>query len=87
MSKKSIISEYLASIGARGGKASGKSKARSSEQARAAVTARWAKRRERLSALALRLNSQQSERVYFVSGMMKNAERDTKHKLWYTLKR
>ena len=35
----------LRKIGSKGGKASGPSKARTSEQARAAVMARWAKRK------------------------------------------
>lgn len=41
---KSEITNYLASIGARGGKAgTGKSKARTKAQARAAAQARWKK--------------------------------------------
>lgn len=43
MSKQEIISAYFATIGSRGGKASGKCKARSSAQARRAVKARWAR--------------------------------------------
>ena len=37
------VKEYMASIGRVGGKAAGQRKARTSEQARAAVMARWAK--------------------------------------------
>lgn len=37
------VREYMASIGRAGGKANGERKARSSEQARAAVMARWNK--------------------------------------------
>jgi len=44
MSKRQIISDYFATIGSRGGAAgTGAVKARSSEQARAAVKARWAR--------------------------------------------
>ncbi|HEY3853615.1 MAG TPA: hypothetical protein VGO67_04390 [Verrucomicrobiae bacterium] len=39
----SAVREYMASLGRKGGKASGDRKARTSEQARAAVTARWEK--------------------------------------------
>ena len=53
---KSEISKYLASIGARGGKAgTGKSKARTKSQARAAAKARWDKAR------ALRQNDKLSD--------------------------
>jgi hypothetical protein len=39
------IKQYLSTIGQRGGKSGrGKAKARTSEQARAAVNARWSKR-------------------------------------------
>jgi len=42
--KKSIISKYLAQIGAKGGKAgTGKSKSRGSDHARKAAMARWTK--------------------------------------------
>ena len=52
---KSEISKYLASIGARGGKAgTGKAKARTKAQARAAAKARWDKAR------ALRQNDRNS---------------------------
>lgn len=37
------IKQYLASIGSKGGKASGARKARTTEQARKAALARWAK--------------------------------------------
>lgn len=40
------VQKYLASIGSKGGKAgTGKSKARTPEQARKAALARWAKRK------------------------------------------
>jgi hypothetical protein len=39
------ILEYMASLGRIGGKATGPRKARTSEQARAAVLARWNKRK------------------------------------------
>lgn len=55
VSMKSEISKYLASIGARGGKAgTGKAKARTKAQARAAAKARWDKAR------ALRQNDRNS---------------------------
>jgi hypothetical protein len=40
------LKHYAAFIGAMGGKAKGPKKARTSEQARAAVNARWAKRKK-----------------------------------------
>jgi hypothetical protein len=40
------IKDYLASIGSKGGKVKSPLKARTSEQARAAVMARWAKRKK-----------------------------------------
>lgn len=41
---KNELHKYLAAIGARGGKAGrGRAKARTSEQARAAIMARWTK--------------------------------------------
>lgn len=41
LSDKQAIKVYLARIGAKGGKATGKTKARSSEQARTAAMIRW----------------------------------------------
>ncbi len=41
----SAAREYLAKIGAKGGKAKGKRKARTKAQARRAAEARWAKRK------------------------------------------
>jgi hypothetical protein len=38
-----IVSKVMAAMGKKGGSKKGKSKARTSEQARAAVNARWAK--------------------------------------------
>lgn len=40
---ESALKKHLAKIGAKGGRTKGASKARSSEQASAAVRARWAK--------------------------------------------
>jgi len=49
----SLVKQYLAFIGARGGKAgTGKAKARTSEQARKAALAGVAKRRAKAQALA-----------------------------------
>jgi hypothetical protein len=42
---KSEISKYLAGIGRKGGKTTGKAKARTTAQASAAARAMWAKRR------------------------------------------
>jgi hypothetical protein len=44
MPKRSAVSEYLATIGSKGGKATGKSKARSPEHYQKMVAARKAKR-------------------------------------------
>jgi hypothetical protein len=40
------IKQYLATIGSKGGKVTGPTKARTSAQARAAVMARWAKHKK-----------------------------------------
>ena len=46
--KKSIISKYLAQIGAKGGKAgTGKAKSRGSDHARKAALVRWAKAKKK----------------------------------------
>lgn len=42
---KKQIRQVMRALGSKGGKTTGKSKARTSEQARAAVNARWAKER------------------------------------------
>lgn len=47
------IKQYLSSIGAKGGKASGSRKARSTEQARKAALARWAKAEQMIAAFDL----------------------------------
>lgn len=45
--KRNPVSEYLSKIGQKGGKAgTGKAKARTSEQARAAINKRWEKKRQ-----------------------------------------
>ena len=44
--KNKIISEYLAFIGSKGGRVTGASKARTSEQARKAVQERWKRYRK-----------------------------------------
>jgi hypothetical protein len=47
---KSEVTKYLAAIGSKGGKVTGPTKARTSAQARAAVNARWAKRKKNANA-------------------------------------
>lgn len=47
MTPERIISEHCAAIGRKGGKATGKRKARTSEQARAAALAMHAKRKQK----------------------------------------
>jgi hypothetical protein len=46
MKPPKAVSEYMAKLGKKGGETKGPTKARSSEQARAAVKARWAKRKQ-----------------------------------------
>ena len=45
--QSNALKDYLRKLGSKGGKATGPRKARSSEQARAAVKARWAKAKAR----------------------------------------
>jgi len=50
--KKKIISDYMAYLGSKGGRVTGASKARSSEQARKAVLERWKRYRKAKEAAA-----------------------------------
>jgi len=50
--KKKIISDYMAFLGSKGGRVTGASKARSSEQARAAVAERWKRYRAHKAEMA-----------------------------------
>lgn len=47
MTAKDAVKMYLARIGAKGGKTTGATKARTSEQAHKAAMARWGKRMEK----------------------------------------